>query len=72
VQAIYPLQINELRIVEGEVTYIDRASAPPVRLRQLHVRAGNIRNVQSDAGVYPSALQAEGVIVDSGRFKLEG
>jgi uncharacterized protein involved in outer membrane biogenesis len=72
VQAIYPLQINELRIVEGEGTYLDRASAPPVRLRQLQVRAGNIRNVHSDAGVYPSDLQAEGVIVDSGRFTLEG
>jgi hypothetical protein len=43
-----------------------------VRLRQLNVRAGNIRNVKSAAGVYPSDLQAEGVIVDSGRFKLDG
>jgi Domain of Unknown Function (DUF748) len=72
VQAIYPLQINELRVVEGEVTYIDQASAPPVRLRQLNVRTGNIRNVKSAAGVYPSDLQGEGVIVDSGTFKLEG
>jgi Domain of Unknown Function (DUF748) len=72
VQAIYPLQINELRVVEGEVTYIDRASAPPIGLRQLNVRAGNIRNVKSEAGVYPSDLQGEGVIVDSGTFKLEG
>jgi hypothetical protein len=52
-----------------ETSYIDRASAPPVRLHQLYVRASDIRNVKSEAGVYPSDLQAEGVIADSGTFK---
>src|SRR5918992_988780 len=72
VQAVPPLHINEVRIVEGEVTYIDKDSSRPMRLRQLHVRAGNIRNVKSAAGVYPSDLQVDGVIVDSGTFRLEG
>jgi hypothetical protein len=72
VQAIYPLQINELQIVEGEVTYIDQDPSRPVRLRQLNVRAGNIRNVKSEAGIYPSDLHVNGVIVDSGKFRLEG
>jgi hypothetical protein len=72
VQAIYPLHINEVRIIEGEATYIDQDSSRPLRLRQLNVRAGNIRNVQSDAGVYPSDLYVDGVIVDSGTFTLEG
>jgi hypothetical protein len=72
VQAVSPLHINEVRIVEGEVTYVDKDWSRPMRLRQLHVRAGNIRNVKSAAGVYPSDLQVDGVIVDSGTFKLEG
>jgi hypothetical protein len=72
VQAIYPLHINEVRIIEGEVTYIDQDASRPLRLRQLNVRTGNIRNVQSDAGVYPSDLHVDGVIVDSGTFTLEG
>ena len=72
VQAVYPLHINEVRIIEGEVTYIDQDSSRPLRLRPLNVRAGNIRNVQSDAGVYPSDLHVDGVIVDSGTFTLEG
>ncbi len=72
VQAVSPLTINEIRIVDGEVTYVDRDWSRPMRLRQLHVRAGNIRNVQSAAGVYPSDLQVDGVIVDSGTFRLEG
>jgi Domain of Unknown Function (DUF748) len=72
VQAISPLQINELQVVEGEVTYIDKDTSRPVRLRQLNMRADNIRNIKSDAGVYPSDLQVNGVIVDSGTFRLEG
>ena len=72
VQAVSPLHVNEVRVVEGEVTYIDQDASRPMRLRQLNVRAGNIRNVQSAAGVYPSDLHVDGVIVDSGTFTLEG
>ncbi|MDF3051974.1 MAG: hypothetical protein K0S19_79 [Geminicoccaceae bacterium] len=72
VQAVSPLHINEVQIVEGEVTYVDQDASRPMRLRQLNVRAGNIRNVKSAAGVYPSDLHVDGVIVDSGTFKLEG
>jgi hypothetical protein len=72
VQAISPLEVNEVQIVEGEVTYVDKDWSRPMRLRQLNVRAGNIRNVQSAAGVYPSDLQVDGVIVDSGTFKIDG
>jgi hypothetical protein len=72
VQAVPPLHINEVRVVEGEVTYVDKDWTRPMRLRQLNVRAGNIRNVKSAAGVYPSDLQVDGVIVDSGIFRLEG
>jgi Domain of Unknown Function (DUF748) len=72
VQAVSPLQIHAVRIVEGEVTYIHRDSPRPVHLRQLNVRAGNIRNVQSATGVYPSDLHVDGVLADSGTFRLEG
>ncbi|HEX2186731.1 MAG TPA: DUF748 domain-containing protein, partial [Chloroflexota bacterium] len=72
VQAVSPLHINEVRIVDGEVTYVDQDWSRPMHLRQLHVRAGNIHNIQSAAGVYPSDLRADGVILVSGRFTLEG
>jgi uncharacterized protein involved in outer membrane biogenesis len=38
-QAVSPLQINHLRIVDGEFTYIDADTRRPVRLSQLNVRA---------------------------------
>jgi Domain of Unknown Function (DUF748) len=72
VQAVLPLQINELRVVSGELTYIDTDPARPLRLSQLNVRAGNIRTVKSEAGVYPSDLQVDAVLDGVGRIALQG
>ena len=72
VQAALPLQINALRVVDGEVTYIDVDPARPLRLRQLQVHAGNIRNVKVDAGAYPSDLQVDAVLDGVGHLTLNG
>jgi hypothetical protein len=72
VQAVLPLQINELQVIDGELTYIDVDPARPLRLSQLHVRAGNIRNVKSEAGVYPSDLQVDAVLDGVGQVALHG
>jgi hypothetical protein len=72
VQAVLPLQINELRLADGELTYIDADPTRPLRLSQLNVQAGNIRNVKSEAGVYPSDLQVDAVLDGMGRIALDG
>jgi uncharacterized protein DUF748 len=72
VQAVMPLQINELRVVDGELTYLDADTRRPLRLSQLNVRAGNIRNVKSGAGVYPSDLRVEAVLDGVGRIAVNG
>jgi Domain of Unknown Function (DUF748) len=71
-QAVYPVTINELRVVEGEVTYLDDDPARPLRLSRLHGRAQNIRNRQSPAGEYPTDLRVEGVLSDTGTLALDG
>jgi hypothetical protein len=72
VQAVSPLQINEIRVVDGEFTYVDADTRRPLRLSQLHVRAGNIRNVKSEAGTYPSDLRVDAVFDGVGRVALNG
>jgi Domain of Unknown Function (DUF748) len=71
-QAVSPLQINELRVVDGELTYVDADTRRPLRLSQLNVRAGNIRNVKSAAGTYPSDLRVDAVLDGVGRIALHG
>src|SRR5262245_9175821 len=48
-QEAYPLKINEFRVFDGEVTYVDPAQPfKPLRLSRLFVDADNIRNVKSE------------------------
>jgi hypothetical protein len=71
-QAVYPVTITELLVVEGEVTYLDDDPARPLRLSHLHGHARNIRNRKSPAGEYPSDVRVEGVLGDAGTLALDG
>jgi uncharacterized protein DUF748 len=75
-EAIYPLKINELRIVGADITYVDdekaRVTTKPLRVRRLDITASNIRNVKSQDRVYPSPLRVEGDLFDSGHVIIDG
>jgi hypothetical protein len=71
-EAIYPLKINQVRIVEGQVTYVDDARFEPLRLTRIDVTAENIRNIRSKSRVYPSDIHAEAVVFDRGRLLIDG
>ncbi len=71
-ESIYPLKINLLRVEDGDLTYIDDAASPPLRIQGLRIRATNIRNLHSRTHVYPSPVEATGVILGSGRGSVKG
>jgi hypothetical protein len=71
-QAIYPFKINEVKIVEGEITYEDPSPAPPLRLSHVNFVARNIRNVVSPKDTYPSSLHLEATVFDRGSLWLQG
>jgi uncharacterized protein DUF748 len=71
-QSLYPLKINEFRIVNGNFTYVEEGSSRPLRLSRLNFRAGNIRNIRSPDRVYPSDLRLDAVVFDSGSVRLDG
>jgi Domain of Unknown Function (DUF748) len=72
VLAIYPLHINEFRINHGDITYRENSTSKPLRISELNVRAGNIRNVRSKADEYPSEVQVDAVVFETGQLKLDG
>jgi hypothetical protein len=72
VQAIYPLKINELRVVDGEFTYMEEGHARPLHLSRVQLRAENIRNVWSPDRVYPSDLRLTATVFGSGALALDG
>jgi hypothetical protein len=71
-QAIYPLKINELRILDGSLVYKDTSGFKPLHATHIELVATNIRNIRSKDRTYPSSLQAHGVLFDKGSFTLDG
>ncbi|MBI2527938.1 MAG: DUF748 domain-containing protein [Candidatus Rokubacteria bacterium] len=66
------LKINQLRVVNGDVTYVDKGPFQPLRLSQLNGSAQNIRNIRSKERVYPSEVSLEGTVFDTGRLAVNG
>jgi Domain of Unknown Function (DUF748) len=71
-QAIYPLKINELEIVDGEITYVDKGPFEPLKVTRVNLQADNIRNIRSRARDYPSPVRLNAVVFDRGKVQLDG
>ncbi len=72
VQAVTPVKVNLLRVVEAEVTYLDQEPLEPLRLSHLNLHAENIRNIRSEVDEYPSPLHLQGMIFGTGNVWLDG
>jgi hypothetical protein len=72
VLAIYPLQINEFTITEGDLNYRENSTSKPLHVNHLNFRATNIRNVRSKPNEYPSDVHLDAVVFDKGRVTLDG
>ena len=73
VESVYPFKINQIRIDDAELTYIDEAkSERPLRAVHINIYASNIRNVQSADQDYPSEFILEGTLFESGKIRLDG
>jgi hypothetical protein len=72
IQAMYPLKINEFKIVDGDVTYLEHAKAPPLRLSNIQAVVHDVRNVKSTPGEYPSPLKFSATVFDRGRLLIDG
>ena len=71
-QAMYPLKINQFRIIDGEATYVETSKARPLRVTKIQVVAQDIRNVRSAEGNYPSPVKVQAVVFDRGRLHIDG
>jgi hypothetical protein len=72
IQAIYPLKINELVIVDGEAVYVDDGPFEPLRVTDVDAKIGNIRNVHSQDRDYPSDIDVTAVVFETGALAIVG
>ena len=72
VYSFYPIKINEFKIEDADVTYVDQDPSSPLYVTHLNLLAGNIRNIRSHDNTYPSDLDLDGHIFGSGRVEMKG
>jgi hypothetical protein len=71
-EAIYPLKINEVRVMNGRVTYVDEGPFEPLEITGLNLLAQNIRNIRSKDRTYPSDVHLDAVVFKNGRVTVDG
>lgn len=71
-EAIYPLKINEFKVIDGDVTYVDDGPFRPLHLSRVQFVATNIRNIHSKERVYPSTVHLDANVFDSGALRIDG
>src|SRR5262249_38499427 len=71
-QAMYPLKINEFRIVDGEATYVDTTKARPLRVAKIPTWVNDTRNLRSSEGECRSLIRLEAVVFDRGQVQIHG
>lgn len=69
---VYPLEINRLEILEGEMVYIDDDANHPIRLSSINATTGKIRYVSNPENTYPSPFRIEAVVFESGKLQADG
>jgi Domain of Unknown Function (DUF748) len=70
--AAYPLLINRFAVRNADITYADRGPFKPLHLTKVNFTAENIRNVKSEKGFYPSPVEFEAVVFDTGKAAFKG
>lgn len=70
--AIYPLKVNELKVLDGAVTYLQADAKKPLQLTRVTLIANDIRNVRARPGVYPSPVHLDAAVFDTGRAVFDG
>jgi hypothetical protein len=72
VYSFYPFKINEFRIADADVTYVDQDPSKPLHITHLNFRAANIRNIRFPNDTYPSDIKFDGVLFDTGNIRMNG
>ena len=73
VEAIYPIKLDRVRIVDGSLLYLSSGTtSKPIQLTKVFMVAQNVRNIAAAKGTYPSPVSLEGVLFDIGTIKFLG
>jgi len=73
VEGVYPFRLNRVEIQDGDLRYLaDATAARPLELTGIRMVAGNVRNIASARGTFPSPLGWEARVFGAGTVRFRG
>lgn len=73
VESIFPIKLDRVRIQNGSLLYLSGGTASkPIQLTQVFMVAMNVRNIAATKGTYPSPVNLEGLLFDTGKIRFRG
>jgi hypothetical protein len=73
VEAIYPFNLDQVRIQDGSLLYLAAApTSKPLQLTGITMLAKNIRNQAAAQGTYPSPVTCQAALFDTGQVWFKG
>ncbi|WP_396637732.1 DUF748 domain-containing protein [Maribacter sp. R77961] len=71
---LVPIDINNLEIIDGTAAFVELQADPNIdlNLKQIQLRASNLRNVVLQKRTLPSEVHATAVSIGNGNMKLDG
>lgn len=69
---VSPLEINDVRVHAGSVTYRDAPDQDPIVVDRIHLRARNVRNVRAEPGTYPSPVELGARVLGEATLDVRG
>jgi hypothetical protein len=73
VESIYPFKLDRVKVQDGSLVYLSSATASkPLQFTQVSMVAENVRNVAAAKGTFPSPVNMEGVLFETGKVGFRG
>lgn len=71
---LVPIDINNLKIIDGKASFVQLAANPTINLylNNVNLYATNLRNVERSGRDLPSAVHATAISIGNGQVKLDG
>lgn len=71
---LVPIDINNLKIVDGKIAFVEITAEPTIDLHieKVNLQATNLRNVIQQEKTLPSEIHGTAITIGNGEFKLDG
>ncbi len=73
VESVFPIKLDRVEVQDGSLLYLSSGTTgKPLQLTKVFMVARNVRNIAAAKDTYPSPVNLEGVLFDTGKVSFKG